>query len=73
MDYENLNLPPIDDIEFAASFFVYYLRFRGHVEIETQYLGHKPNAEEIKMLLCEWLLDPSLKEKYGSNSRTKKQ
>jgi hypothetical protein len=70
MNYENLNLPPIKDFEFAANFFVYYLRFREHVEIDEQYLGRKTTVEEIKSLLYEWMLDPSLKDKYGSGSRT---
>jgi hypothetical protein len=68
MNYENLNLPPIKDFEFAADFFVYYLRFREYAEIEEQYLGRKPNPEEIGSLLYDWMLDPSLKEKYGSSS-----
>ena len=70
MNYENLNLPPIKDLEFAANFFVYYLRFREHVEIEEHYLGRKLNQQEVKSLLAEWMLDPSLKEKHGSSSRT---
>jgi hypothetical protein len=71
MNYENLNLPPIKDLEFAADFFAYYLRFREHAEIEEQYLGRKPNAEEIKSLLYDWMLDPSLKEQYERNAGTK--
>ena len=55
MNYENLNLPPIKDLEFAADFFAYYLKFREHAEIEEQYLGRKPNqiatlSKQIKLL-----------------------
>jgi hypothetical protein len=68
MNYENLNVPPIKDLEFAADFFAHYLKFQEYIKIEEQYLGRKPNVEEVKLLLVEWMLDPSLKEQYGSST-----
>ncbi len=68
MNYENLIVPSIKDLEFAADFFVYYLRFREYAETEEQYPGRKTTAEEIGSLLYDWMLDPSLKDKYGSSS-----
>jgi hypothetical protein len=62
------NVPLIKDLEFAADFIVHYFKFQEYIEIEEQYLGRKPNAEEVKSLLVEWMLDPSLKEIHGSTT-----
>jgi len=34
MNYENLNVPPIKDLEFAADFFAHYLKFQEYIKIE---------------------------------------
>jgi hypothetical protein len=62
------NVPLIKDFEFAADFIVHYFKFQEYVEIEEEYLGRVPTNDEKKMLFIELMIDPSLKEKYGSST-----
>ena len=66
MNYENLIVPPIKDLEIAADFLAQYLKYQVHVEIEEQYLDRKLSIDEKKSLLVEFMLDHEYlqKEKY---------
>jgi|APSaa5957512622_1039677.scaffolds.fasta_scaffold50366_2 hypothetical protein len=67
---EEYNVPLIDNAGLVDFTFGQCLRFCEHIAIETKYLKRPPTLEEMRVIYLEYMLDPSLKEKYGSGSRT---
>jgi len=52
---DNLIVPPIKDLEFAADFIAHYFKYQEHVEIEEHYLDRKLTIDEKNMLDPEYL------------------